>query len=139
MPASAPSRLTPPPTVVLGALATLVLFSPVLAAQPNPPQGCMDCANYVRYSYFASSLMDWEKVTGNWRIVRRRGDNAARPVTVGVGPSEPPLLLAQSFELPPEIVGAPTQYWLRFRYRRENPARRGDPGAGVLLPHGEGG
>src|SRR3989304_811092 len=100
MPASAPSRLTPLPTVVLGALATLVLFSPVLAAQPKPPQGCMDCANYVRYSYFASSLMDWEKVTGNWRIVRRRGDNAARPVTLGVGPAEPPLLLAQSFELP---------------------------------------
>src|SRR3990172_7895139 len=138
MPASAPSRLTPLPIVVLGVLATLVLFSPVLAAQPKPPQGCMDCANYVRYSYFASSLMDWEKVTGNWRIVRRRGDNAARPVTLGVGPAEPPLLLAQSFELPPEIVGAPTQYWLRFRYRRMNSARR-DPGAGVLLTAGEGG
>ena len=138
MPASAPSRLTALPTVVLGALATLVLFSQVLAAQPKPPQGCMDCANYVRYSYFASSLMDWEKVTGNWRIVRRRDDNAARPVTLGVGPAEPPLLLAQSFELPPEIVGAPTQYWLRFRYRRMNSARR-DPGAGVLLTAGEGG
>ena len=140
MPPSARSRLlTRLPTVVLGALATLIFFSPVLEAQPNPPYDCQDCANYVRYSYFASALMDWEKVAGNWRIVRQRGDNAARPVTLGVGADEPPLLLAQRFELPPEIVSAPTRYWLRFRYRRANPARRDDLGAGVLLTAGEGG
>jgi hypothetical protein len=110
--------------VVLASMPAAVRAAAPSPPGEDPPPGCVNCGNYIRYGYITSDLAGWQTVRGQWQVTNTVSapalhGNVLRATLFGFdgwAVLEQSVILPQAI-LGPGAAGSPRRWWVEVSYR----------------------